>query len=250
MNKQSNSYTILYAVGLVLVVGLVLSAIYQSLRPQQQENIDNDTRTQILKAALLPVPEGSSVGDFFNDHVQTSYLVNYNGAIVDKNPETAFEATLNIAQESKKKENERKLPVFECSTDQGLKYIVPVYGQGLWGPIWGYVAFNADGSTIYGAYFAHKGETPGLGAEIEKPEFSGQFHDKKIFSHGTFEPIMVVKAGKEPAGKEWVHSVSGATITSSGVQKMLEQSLIPYEKFLDNLRTEAGKADSPADKNK
>lgn len=237
MNKQSNSYTILYAVGLVLVVGLALSAVYQTLRPAQQENIDDDTRSQILKAALLTAPEGVPMSDFFAEHVKKSYIVNYNGAIVDKNADAAFDATLHMSQESKKPENERKLPVFECSTEKGLKYILPVYGQGLWGPIWGYVAFDADGETIYGAYFAHQGETPGLGAEIEKPQFSDQFRNKKIFNNNTFEPIMVVKVGKEPTGKEWVHSVSGATITSSGVQTMLDKSLRPYEKFLENLHS-------------
>ena len=156
MNKQSNSYTILYAVGLVLVVGLALSAVYQTLRPAQQENIDDDTRSQILKAALLTAPEGVPMSDFFAEHVKKSYIVNYNGAIVDKNADAAFDATLHMSQESKKPENERKLPVFECSTEKGLKYILPVYGQGLWGPIWGYVAFDADGETIYGAYFAHR----------------------------------------------------------------------------------------------
>ena len=156
MNKQSNSYTIIYAVGLVLIVGFALSAIYQALKPTQQENIANDTKSQILKASLIPVKEGENVGEVFEQHVREAYIVDYNGNIINKNPEDAFKATLSLSQEIKKKENERKLPVFVCNTDNGEKYIIPVYGQGLWGPIWGYVAFNSNGNTIYGAYVAHQ----------------------------------------------------------------------------------------------
>lgn len=240
MNKQSNSYTILYAVGLVLVVGLALSAVYQALKPQQQQNIADDTKSQILKAAIIPVKEGESVSEVYAGHVKDAYIVDYNGSVSDRNPEHAFEATLNLAQEMKKKEDQRKLPVFVCSTEKGTKYILPVYGQGLWGPIWGYVAFDENGDTIYGAYFAHQGETPGLGAEIEKPEFSSQFSGKNVFNHGKFESVAIVKNGKEPAGRSYVHSISGATITSQGVEKMLSASLKPYEKFLERLRTRNG----------
>lgn len=144
---------------------------------------------------------------------------------------------VNVAMEVKKPAEERMLPVFECTTDNGLKYIVPVYGAGLWGPIWGYVAFDDNGDTIYGAYFAHQGETPGLGAEIEKPTFSGQFDGKNIFSdNGEFTSVAVVKTGKEPAGRAWVHAVSGGTITSQGVQKMLFDSLEPYSAFFRELK--------------
>lgn len=239
MNKQSNSYTIIYAVGLVLVVGLALSAVYQALKPTQQDNIANDTRSQILKAALLTPQPGEKISDLYASHVKEAYIVDYNGNITDKNPENAFKVTLGMAQEIKKKENERKLPVFVCETDQGTKYILPVYGQGLWGPIWGYVAFDSNGNTIYGAYFAHQGETPGLGAEIEKPEFSDQFKGKDVFNHDKFESVQVVKSGREPSSGSFVHSISGATISSSAVGEMLKNSLKPYEKFLERLKNQS-----------
>ncbi len=239
MNKQSNSYTIIYAVGLVLVVGLALSAVYQALKPTQQENIANDTKSQILKAALISPEEGEKISDLYSSHVKEAFIVNYDGIVTDKNPENAFEVTLNLSQEIKKNENERKLPVFVCDTQKGKKYIIPVYGQGLWGPIWGYVAFNSNGDTIFGAYFAHQGETPGLGAEIEKPEFSNQFKGKNVFNHNQFESVAVVKTGQEPSTGSYVHSISGATITSQGVGKMLKDSLKPYEKFLESLRSKS-----------
>ena len=122
---------------------------------------------------------------------------------------------------------------------QRHEYIVPVYGAGLWGPIWGYVAFDDNGDTIYGAYFAHQGETPGLGAEIEKPAFSSQFDGKNIFSpDGVFESVAVVKKGQEPEGRPYVHAISGGTITSQGVQKMLSSSLEPYTNFFKSLNAD------------
>lgn len=239
MNKQRNSYTIIYAVGLVLVVGLALSAVYQALKPQQDRNAADDTRSQILKAALITSTPEQSVSELYAEHVKEAYIVSYNGNIVSKDSQAAFDITRSMAQEMKKKENERKLPVFVCDTENGRKYILPVYGQGLWGPIWGYVAFNENGSTIYGAYFAHQGETPGLGAEIEKPEFSNQFQEKDVFNHGKFESVAIVKTGKEPQGRSFVHSISGATITSQGVEKMLLGSLKPYEKYLERLNLQS-----------
>lgn len=235
MNRQSNTYTIIYSVVLVLLVGVVLSVVYQALRPMQVENINNDTKRQILAAARIVPTQGQSVADLFSGHIQTSYIVNINGEKTDAGTD-AF--NVNVAIESKKPADSRLLPVFECTTSDGLKYIIPVYGAGLWGPIWGYIAFDANGDTIYGAYFAHQGETPGLGAEIEKPAFSDQFEGKDIFtSDGAFTSVAVVKTGKEPQGKAWVHAISGGTITSQGVQKMLFDSLEPYTAFLKNLQS-------------
>lgn len=237
MNRQSNTYTIIYSIVLVLVVGVVLSVVYQALRPMQVENISNDTKRQILAAARIVPENGESISSLFADHIKSSYIVNLKGDKTDS-PTEAFD--VNVAMESKKPADERLLPVFECTTDNGLKYVIPVYGAGLWGPIWGYLAFDDNGDTIYGAYFAHQGETPGLGAEIEKPAFRDQFEGKDVFSSdGQFSSVAVVKVGKEPQDKAWVHGVSGGTITSQGVQKMLFDSLEPYTEFLKKLSNNA-----------
>lgn len=233
MNRNSNVYTVIYSIVLVVVVGVVLSVVYQALRPKQLENIANDTKKQILASARIVPEKGETVAELFDRHIVSSYIVNSGGERVD-NSENPFD--INMALEVKKPGYERLLPVFECETDNGLKFIVPVYGAGLWGPIWGYLAFDANGNTIYGAYFSHEGETPGLGAEIEKPAFQDQFEGKDIFStDGAFTSVAVVKTGKEPQGKAWVHAVSGGTITSQGVQKMLYDSLEPYTAFFSNL---------------
>lgn len=235
MKKQSNIYALIYAVGLVLVVGIVLSVIYQSLNSKQTENAANDTKAQILRAARINT-QGANVSDTFNKYVTRSYIVDYHGNIVNNNPDDAFNACMNMSVEMKKPADSRQLPVFECNTTSGVKYIIPVYGAGLWGPIWGYIAFDANGNTIYGAYFAHQGETPGLGAEIEKPAFSNQFQGKDIFSdHGKFMSVKVCKPGQEPRNGAFVNGVSGGTITSQGVDKMLRSSLEPYTEYLKKL---------------
>ncbi len=236
MNRQSNTYTIIYSTVLVVLVGVILSVVYQALKPMQDENIKNDTRRQILAAALISPKESESIADLWNDHIVSEYIVNDKGEKINT-PTAPFD--VNLAQEVKKPSAERLLPVYECKTDKGVKYILPVYGAGLWGPIWGYVAFDNNGDTIYGAYFAHQGETPGLGAEIEKPEFQKQFEGKDVFNaDGTFQSVAVVKNGQEPAQGAYVHAISGGTITSQGVQKMLLNSLQPYTAFLAGLNTE------------
>lgn len=233
MNRQSNAYTIIYAVVLVLLVGVALSVVYQALRPRQEENIANDTKRQILAAALIVPSASESVSSLYESHIRESFIVNSDGERIDSGTDP-FD--VKVSEEVKKPAAERELPVFVCSTESGDKYIVPVYGAGLWGPIWGYVAFDANGNTIYGAYFAHQGETPGLGAEIEKPAFREQFEGKDIFgSDGNFQSVKVVKNGQEPSGVAYVHAISGGTITSQGVQKMLENSLAPYTIYFKNL---------------
>lgn len=235
MNKQSNTYTLLYAVGLVLAVGVVLSLVYQWLRPDQERNIADDTKSQILRAALITT-DSQDISALWDKYIKESYIVDYHGNVADRDPQAAFNAALKMSQEIKKPQDKRLLPVFVCATEAGTKYIVPVYGAGLWGPIWGYVAFNDNGDTIYGAYFAHQGETPGLGAEIEKPKFSDQFQGKDIFSpSGDFTSVNVCKPGQEPKSGSWVHGVSGGTITSQGVNKMLRESLEPYTQYLQSL---------------
>ena len=134
MKKQSNIYALIYSVGLVLVVGVVLSLIYQSLRPQQEENEANDMKSQILKAALIS-GEGKDIPTLYAEHIRSSYIVDYHGNIVNRDADDAFAACRNMSDEIKKPQDARLLPVFECQTDNGLKYIIPVYGAGLWGPM-------------------------------------------------------------------------------------------------------------------
>lgn len=235
MNKQSNTYTIIYIIVLVVVVGTALAATSLALKDRQQENINADKMSQILNAALI-TPDKKDVVAEFDRYITEQFVVNERGEKIEG--VNAFD--VDVASQIKVAADRRELPVFVCTVADGSrKYILPVYGAGLWGPIWGYVAFDSDGSTIYGAYFAHQGETPGLGAEIEKPAFSSQFEGKKVFKDGRFRPIAVVKAGQQPLnGEDYVDGISGGTITSKGVGAMLDNCLTPYKKFLQGLGQE------------
>lgn len=235
MNKQSNVYTIIYIVVLVVVVGAALAFTALSLKPLQTENANADKMKQIL-ASVHVVPEKGAVIQDFERYITDMYMVNADGNRIDGN---AFD--INTAVEFKKPLDEREMPVYECTLGPNdVKYILPMYGAGLWGPIWGYVAVNSDGSTIYGAYFAHQGETPGLGAEIEKPAFSNQFNDKHLIKDGKFLPVAVLKTGQTPMnGEDYVDAISGGTITSKGVASMIDDCLSGYTKFLESLTSKA-----------
>ena len=231
MNKQSNTYTIIYILVLAAVVGTALAFTSLSLHDRQLENADLDKMSQILASAGI-VPEKGQVAADFKKYIIAQEIVDCDGNRVEGD---AF--NVDVAAQSKLNDCGRQLPVFVCRPDDGsTKYILPVYGSGLWGPIWGYIAIDSDGTTVYGAYFAHQGETPGLGAEIVKPEFRNQFEGKRLIKNGVFMPISVVKAGQKPSGNEdYVDGVSGGTITSKGVGTMLDNCLSPYKSFLNQL---------------
>ena len=232
INKQSNVYTIVYITVLVVVVGAALAFTAMSLKEKQQDNARADKMGQILQAVRLTFP-ADEVIDAFQDYITDQYVVNSAGEKVG-----GVEAfNVDVAAEAKKPADERLLPVYVCTLpDAGTKYILPLAGMGLWGPIWGYVAFDADGSTIYGAFFDHQGETPGLGAEIAKPAFSDQFRGLSVEKEGNFVPVTVVKKGQKPDGDmDYVDGISGGTITSLGVASMLDGCLTPYKAYLESL---------------
>ena len=220
---------------MVLIVGTVLAFIYMALKPKQDENIANDKRKQILSAVHITPESDNAVKDVFKKYIVAGYLLEENGEIADSAENVAFDVDMKNNIKSK----ERKLPVFKCKLDDGsLKYIVPVYGAGLWGPIWGYIAVNDNGTDVFGAYFSHEGETPGLGAEIAKPDFQKRFEGKKIFKDGAFKPICVLKKGKSPEnGEDYVDAITGGTITSTGVNNMLKDCLTPYKAFFEKLQS-------------
>lgn len=228
-NKNSNLYIIIYIVVIVLITGTALAFTSVSLKERQNENVAVDKMRQIL-ASLRIAPAQDSVTSVFKSVITSQFIVNSQGEQVAG---TAFD--VDVASQVSLPADERLLPVYVATmpSDGSLKYVLPTYGNGLWGPIWGYIALDSDRATIYGAYFAHQGETPGLGAEISKPQFADQFESKRIIIDDTFKPISVIKKGQKPEpGTDWVDAVSGGTITSRGVASMLDNSLAPYSVFL------------------
>lgn len=231
MNKQGNTYTILYSAVMVVVVAAILAIASVSLRPFQQENIRIDKMMQILSSVNIKSTAQDAVS-LYEKYITDSYVVDATGRRAEAE---AF--GIDIAAEVRRDAAERRLPVFVCTLDNGdVKYILPLYGAGLWGPIWGYISVDADGHKVYGSYFAHQGETPGLGAEIGNAAFQQQFAGKRLFIGGEFKPVAVMKKGQKPLdGADYVDAISGGTITSKGVQSMIQDCLLPYEPFLKSL---------------
>ena len=234
MKKQGSLYTVIYIIIIVVLVGTALAATSMALKDRQNENIAADKMKQILASVHIVPEPGQKVSEVFNKYITAQTVVNSQGE------ETGTDAfSVNVQEQSKIADGaKRQLPVYICTLPvAGTKYIIPVYGAGLWGPSWGYVAVDVDGSTIYGAYFAHQGETPGLGAEIEKPFFQNQFENKHLFKDGKFLPVAVVKKGQKPLdGEDYVDGISRGTITSRGVSTMLHDCLLPYQAYLEKLK--------------
>ena len=223
MNTNSNSYTIIYAAIMVVIVAFLLAFVSSSLKDMQNANVKNDTKKQILSA--INVTEVTDADAEFAKYEVKDMLVQADGTLAP------YEGEFNISYKGEIAEN--RLHVFECKVDGATKYILPIYGAGLWGPIWGYVALNDDKDTVFGVYFNHAGETPGLGAEITTPKFQAPFVGKKVLENGEVG-LSVVKAGKVAKPDYEVDGISGGTITSQGVDAMLKDCLKLYKPFLSN----------------
>lgn len=227
MNKQGNTYTFLYSVVLVVVVAALLAIVALWLQPLQNENIENEKRQNILRSVnIASTPENSA--ELFNKYIVKQFVVN------SKGEEVAGDAfNVDLSKEVKKSCDEKLLPVFVANIDGTPKYILPIRGAGLWGAVWGYISLNDDKNTLYGAVFDHKGETPGLGAEITGDKFTSQFSGKLIFDNNQLVSILVKKGGGATGAHE-VDGISGGTITSKGVENMIRNYLTCYEPFLKN----------------
>lgn len=237
MNKQSNTYTVIYIIVLVVVVGAALAFTSMSLRDRQIANANADKMRQILESVRLPIND-KNIDKQFAEHITAMLVVDTEGNIIKEGgPDDMDIFNIDVAAQAKEDAAKRQLPVYVCRLDDGqTKYILPMSGSGLWGAIWGYVSLDSDGSTVYGAYFSHASETPGLGAEISSEKFQKEFIGKQFFKDGRFMPITVVKAGQHPAdGSDYVDGISGGTITSKGVGAMLDNCLRPYDAYLKSL---------------
>lgn len=210
--KFSNKYIFIFITIIVVVCAAILTLASVGLQPIQNANREREKMTQILKASGYK--DVQDVIPFFK----------------------------SVSEEIQVKGEKEQLLVYKLKSKDGqFCYVMPVKGKGLWGPIWGFIAVKQDGKTVNGAVFDHKSETPGLGAEINTDKFMSQFEGKLLFDdQGIFTSIKVVKGGVLNSNldpKFGVDAVSGGTITSKGLEKMLESSLTPYIPFLKELQT-------------
>lgn len=227
MNRNGNTYTFLYAAIMVVLVAAVLASVSMVLKPRQKRNFEIEKKKNILASVNIE-SNATTAEKIYSEKILNEYVVNVKGDEVDGD---AFNT--NLKKERAKAANEMVLPIFEFQTDEGIKYVLPLRGSGLWGPIWGFISLSEDMNTIYGANFDHEGETPGLGAEISTVAFEKEFVGKKLFDNsGKLVSILVAKVGQVAPEEHRVDGISGGTITSKGLEKMLLDDFTSYQEFL------------------
>lgn len=227
MNTNKNSYTLIYATIFVVVVAFLLAFISKALEPQSQANERIDKKKQILASLGKRDVKKEDIEKIYAEFIVKDMIINAAGEVVNAGEEkdqAGFLVSLaDISDEC--------LPLYVCEVDGETKYVFPLSGRGLWGSIWGYVTLNSDLRTIYGAYFSHSSETAGLGARITEEAFQTKFIGKKIADDE--EPgisISVVKKVEDPSVQ--VQAITGATLTSNGLDEMLRDGLEAYSVFL------------------
>ena len=240
INKESNGYTFGFAIAMVVVVGAVLALIAMATKPFKDTNDEVKKKMDIVKA-LLPKDESDKINRKNAEEEFAKYVNLENALVIDlngkkKEGKEAFD--IDIRKENRDKtlsEEDKNYPLFIAEIEGKKAYIIPVVGKGLWGPIWGNVCLDEDMRTIKGATFDHKGETPGLGAEIKQAFFiKGWLGEKVSNEDGEFEKFEVVKDKSGTKDKK-IDGITGGTITSKGVEEMVNRCLQPYTKYFQNL---------------
>ena len=228
MNTNSNTYTVIYSIILVVVVAAVLAFAAMFLKPDQEANVKKDTISQILTAATFAGVEDAAVLDTYKAEIEAAILVDINGEKVgDLNiDDCEVYGTSDLKKQISAEQ--KALPVYIFKNGYT---VVPCYGAGLWGPIWGYVGLEKDLKTIKSVCFGHKGETPGLGAKIaDEPAFAAAFTGKTI---GDGEVLFeVTKPANRQTENNGVDAISGATITSQALGVTLNQWFGFYKNYL------------------
>lgn len=231
MKTNSNTYTIIYSVVLVVVVALLLAVVFQALKPQQDINVALDKQKQILYSLNIRDLDDASVAAKYKEVIVADRILDQNGNVIEPGTQGGTSAGFKLNSADHKN---GRLALYVCNVDGQTKYVFPLYGMGLWGPINAFVALNDDKATVFGAYFNHEGETAGLGAEIkDNLAWQQQFKGKKVFKEGNNSEVAlsVVKKIDDPATQ--VDIVTGATLTSNGVTDMFKEGFEKYMKFLN-----------------
>jgi len=217
---------------MVVVVALLLALVSSGLKDIQNNNVKLDKKKQILSSLNIQL-DGQDANTLYEQHIVKELVLNVKGEVLSEKMGEAF--VIDVIKENAKAEAERQLPLYVAEVDGQTKYIITMRGAGLWGPIWGYIALNDDKNTVFGTYFSHASETPGLGAEIALPAFQNKFVGKHILNDARdFVSIAVMKPGQTAEGQDYVDGISGGTITSKGVEAMLLKSIGQYEAYLKN----------------
>lgn len=270
MNTNGNTYTVVYSTVLVILVAAILAFVAMSLQDKQNENIKIETITKVLSAAsqadsTVTIDESTDVLKMYSEDITDAFYVdgfgNRTGEMnmgKENVKDIAVPSTSDLkkqndiikkiessdATQAEELKKSLSLPVFTFDINGQVVTVIPCYGAGLWGPIWGYVALAEDGKTIDGAIFDHKGETPGLGAKIAEAPFYTSFRGK-TFSDG--ERVFNVEKGDHSSYEHCVDAISGATITSRALGNSINLWAKYYKPYLDQLSEAAAAEEAAAD---
>lgn len=235
INTNSNAYIIIYSCLMVVIVAFVMAFVSSMLKPTQDVNVALDKKKQILAALNIRGLSDGQSAERYAEVVEADDIIDEQGNISEQG-ERGGEKTGFLLNSADYKEG--RLALFVCTLDGETKYVIPVYGRGLWGAIWGYVAVNADGNTVCGAYFNHASETAGLGADIkDSQKWQEKFIGKTIYSADGQPLLKVVKASQMKDTAHEVDAITGATLTCNGVSAMLEEGFAKYRKVMTAKQT-------------
>lgn len=244
-NTDSNLYTVLFAAGMVLIVGTLLAFFASSLKPTIDENKRIEKQQNILYAMGVNENDESNaifiskdkVGEEFSKYITKQIVIQG-----DKISEDAKAYLIDVKKEQTlaKEGKERRLPLFIGEKDGKTFYIAPIRGKGLWDAVWGYVGMD-ENMVVQGAYFDHKGETAGLGANIKLRFFMDDFIGEHLKKDGSFKGITISKSNNDPKNVDKtdneVDAIAGATITGDGVSAMIKTELKKYVSYFNTLKT-------------
>ena len=231
MDVNNNSYTIGFATFMVILVAALLSSVYIGLKPLQSKNVEQEKKQNILRSVGVEISREQAEIDYYN-YIKEELVINHLGEIQEG---SAFD--VELSKELRKDINSQSLPLYVAEINSEKKYIIPLRGKGLWGPIWGFISLNNDYNTVYAAVFDHKAETPGLGAEINIPAFMDQFKEKNIMKNNEFVSVKVVKKDGQERDSHNVDGISGGTITSDGVSEMIYERVSKYIPYFNSKST-------------
>ena len=237
INKDSNIFTFSFAIIMVLIVAISLAVVSESLSSMKKANKEDKKKINILSAIKVECNRANA-SELYQEYIKESVVINSSGETIEGDNIDAFYIDVKKQYRNKTLSKEDKIfPLFIAEKDGDKYYITPLVGSGLWGPIWGFVAFEKDCNTVFGASFDHKTETPGLGAEIRESFFEDEFIGKKILDeNSSFVSIDVVKGGAKEGSYHQVDGITGGTITSDGVTNMLKTDLEIYNNYFKTIR--------------
>ena len=245
INTEKNTYTLLFAIGLVVIVGTLLAAIDASLKDKIRVNKTLEKQQNILYAIGINENEGNSVSfiaaekaeEEFNKYITKQVYIQGNDVVED---DKAYLIDVKKEKALAKDPNyKRKLPLFIAEKDGKNLYVAPIRGKGLWDAIWAYVSIDED-MIIRGIYFDHKAETPGLGANIKQRFFMDDFIGESLLDNeGNFKGVTVSKTNLDPKNEDKydneVDAIAGSTITGDGVTAMIKSDLSLYQPYFNSL---------------